>query len=172
MQIREVTSLANVLALKPLFEEYIDFACSDLERATGVSFDRQVLLSNTLNGIEKVVPPLGRTFVADVNDADEVGMVFLRPSGPNAMEIKRLYVRPEARRTGAGRALVETTVAAARDAGAKALRLDTSANLTAAIALYQSMGFEAVEPYKESDHFDDPVLSPHLLFMAKPLIHA
>ena len=85
------------------------------------------------------------------------------------MEIKRLYILPETRGTGAGRGLVEVAINAAREAGASALRLDTTKNLKPAIALYESMGFNFRDVYAESDHANDDVLLPHLVFMEKPL---
>ena len=58
---------------------------------------------------------------------------------------------------------------AARQAGAIALRLDSSRNLETAIALYQSLGFVERAPYPESDHFEDPILGPYLIFMERRL---
>jgi len=168
MQIRALDTLEDVRTLEGMLADYIHFVCDDLKADAGVTFDAAVLTANTLNGLHKVVPPLGRTFVAEAGGV-RLGMVFLRPSGPEAMEIKRLYVLPEARGTGAGRALLDAAVAAAKAAGARALRLDTARSLRPALALYGSMGFAFRDPYPESDHFEDPVLGPYLVFMEKPL---
>ena len=169
MRIRTLDTVDEVRALGPLVAEYIRFVCDDLIKTSGVSFDADALIESTMGALHKVVPPLGRTFVAEQCDGAALGMVFLRTSGSDAMEIKRLYVLPAARGTGAGRALVEAAVAEARAAGAAALRLDTTENLTAAIGLYQAMGFAFRDPYPESDHFEDEVLKDVLVFMEKRL---
>jgi len=62
--------------------------------------------------------------------------------------MKRLFVRPGARGSGAGRALAERIISEARTRGYTAIRLDTIAFMTEAIKLYQSLGFQPIEPYR------------------------
>lgn len=169
MRIVELDTLAQVRDLGDLLREYLVFVTDALRAWAGITFDVDVLVANSEKSLPKVIPPFGRTFAAEDDEGRRFGMVFLRPSSPDAMEIKRLYVRPEGRGTGAGRALVEHAVAAARAAGARALRLDTSGNLTDAIRLYERMGFVRRGPYEESDHFGDEAMLPYLVFMEKPL---
>ena len=169
VRVRTLDRIDEVRELEPMLGEYIRFVCEDLETTAGVSFDPESLISSTMSGLHKVVPPIGRTFVAERGPGEAVGMVFLRKSGPRDMEIKRLYVRPEGRGTGAGRALVEAAVAEARALGVRALRLDTTRNLTPAIGLYRDMGFEFRDAYPESDHFEDEILADVLVFMEKVL---
>lgn len=168
MNIRSLENVTELRALGGLLDEYVDFVCRDLERASGVSFDPVALRARTLGSLDAFVPPQGRTYVAKTSETP-MGMVFLRRSGAGVMEINRLYVRPASRGTGTGRALVERAIAGARAEGAKAIRLDTTRNLTAAIALYESLGFRFREPYHESDHHGDKVLGPHLVYMEKHL---
>ncbi len=167
--VRTLDRLEDVRSIEGMLGDYIRFVTDDLRRASGVSFDPDVLLNNTLNSLDKVVPPLGLTFVAEDGDGQRLGMVFLRPSGPDAMEIKRLYVPPAGRGQGVGKALVEASINHARDSGANALRLDTTRNLEAAITLYRNFGFVERPPYPESDHYEDPILGPYMLFMEKRL---
>lgn len=169
MRVRTLDTLDEVRSLDGMLGEYIRFVCADVRRAFGVVFDPARLIEITLAGLDKVVPPEGRTLVAEAEDGTRLGMAFLRPSGPDAMEIKRLYVPPAGRGKGAGKALVQAAIDHARDAGRASLRLDTTPNLEAAIALYRAHGFEDCAPYPESDHYDDPVLGPHMVFMEKRL---
>jgi GNAT superfamily N-acetyltransferase len=62
--------------------------------------------------------------------------------------MKRLYVRPEYRGTGAGRALAQACVDLARERGYRRIVLDTNKkHLEAAYRLYRSMGFAECDPY-------------------------
>lgn len=61
-------------------------------------------------------------------------------SAPDAY-LAELYVVPERRGEGLGRALLEAAIEAGREAGAEVIDLNTSEDDTAAIALYESAGF-------------------------------
>jgi ribosomal protein S18 acetylase RimI-like enzyme len=64
--------------------------------------------------------------------------------GPEA-HLQELYVVPTLRGGGIGRALLEATMAAAREAGATGIDLNTGATDTAARTLYESAGFTNLE---------------------------
>lgn len=96
----------------------------------------------------KYAPPQGELLLARGRDGAALGCVGLRPISPEGCcEMKRLYLAPAARGTGLGRALAEAVVATAKDIGYRELRLDTLATMTAAIALYERMGFVRIAPY-------------------------
>jgi len=57
--------------------------------------------------------------------------------------LEDLYVDPEARGSGTGRALVEAAFDRARERGCARMELDANEMNAAAIALYESLGFES-----------------------------
>ena len=105
--------------------------------------------------------PRGALLMALV-DEQLVGCCAMRPLDsadyPNACEMKRLYVRPGFRRSGAGRQLVEAILDCARLAGYDCVLLDTLSEMESARALYQDLGFEEIPPY-----YHNPIEGAHYL---------
>ena len=66
-------------------------------------------------------------------------------TGQPEAHLQELYVAPARRGRGIGRALLEATLDAAREAGATWIDLGTSVADTAARALYESCGFTNLE---------------------------
>lgn len=124
-----------------LFKEYAATLGFDLSFQ---DFDRE------LAGLPgEYAPPGGRLLLAREGEAI-VGCVTLRESSPGVCELKRLYVRPGCRGKGIGRLLAEAAVKEARQIGYRAVRLDTVPGMSKAIALYESMGFQDIEPYRNN----------------------
>lgn len=71
-----------------------------------------------------------------------VGCAALVPwHQPDRLEVKRMYVAPSARGSGAAQALLEALAAAARAKGAVALVLETGTRQPAALTAYRRWGF-------------------------------
>jgi GNAT superfamily N-acetyltransferase len=79
-----------------------------------------------------------------LDDANVVGSVALRDLGEGAVELKRMYLRPDQRGRGLGRQLLGVALDWALDHGMQAVRLDTSERMLAAQRLYEASGFERV----------------------------
>jgi ribosomal protein S18 acetylase RimI-like enzyme len=145
MQIVEAHSGASLPLVRELFVEYaaglpISLCFQD--------FDREL---STLPG--PYAPPAGRLLLA-LEENRATGCVALRKLAHRICEMKRLYVRPDLRRRGTGRALAGAVIDAARQLGYHSMRLDTLASMKAAIALYASLGFHPIDPYYQNPSTD------------------
>ena len=79
---------------------------------------------------------------------DGVAVLRFRPSfwtGALDAHLEELYVAPERRGHGIGRALLEAAMETARETGATRMDLGTSVDDTAARGLYESCGFTNLE---------------------------
>jgi ribosomal protein S18 acetylase RimI-like enzyme len=111
----------------------------------------------------KYAPPKGELLLARGADGQPLGCVGLRPlDAPGCCEMKRLYVAPEGRGLGVGRALAEEIISAAKRIGYREMRLDTLPEMDKAIAIYRTLGFVSIAPY-----YDTPIAGT--LFLAKQL---
>lgn len=93
------------------------------------------------------VAPRGALWVAWEND-EALGCLALHELAPDTAELKRMYVRPEARGRGVARRLTEHAIAVATARGYARLRLGTLPSMQAAQQLYASLGFERIPPYR------------------------
>ncbi|HEX4118623.1 MAG TPA: GNAT family N-acetyltransferase [Rhizomicrobium sp.] len=91
--------------------------------------------------------PAGELLLAKRGD-HVLGAVALKAlAPPDVAEIKRLFVRPQARKTGVGKALVAAILKTAAERGYREIKLDTLPAMQSAIALYTSFGFAPIAPY-------------------------
>jgi len=140
--------------VKGLIKEYTLWLGRDL------SF--QNLEEELRNPAEKYTPPQGELLVA-VENGKVLGMVAYHRHSEERCEMKRLYVRPEARGLHLGEMLVDEIISRAQKAGYSEMVLDTIKPLQAAISLYRKAGFVECTPY-----YDNPM--DDVVYMKKELL--
>jgi GNAT superfamily N-acetyltransferase len=86
----------------------------------------------------------GSFWIAEEHDGALLGMFGLESAGPGAMEIRRMYVAPQARRRGIARKMLARAESIARGAGCARIVLSTSELQAAALALYRAAGYRLV----------------------------
>ena len=153
LEIRQATGPEEIAHARLLFREY--------QRELGIDLCFQGFETELAGLLGGYAPPDGRLFLA-FHDGELAGCVALHRFRGDTCEMKRLYLRPASRGTDAGRRLAETVIAAAREIGYVRMVLDTLPSMTAAQALYRSLGFREIPPYRQN-----PV--PGALFMELPL---
>jgi len=82
------------------------------------------------------------TAVLAVEDGRPLGCGCFKPHGPDAVELKRMYVAPQARGRGVGRRLVGALEAWARELGHARAVLETGTSQPEAVALYRRCGYQ------------------------------
>jgi GNAT superfamily N-acetyltransferase len=107
-------------------------------------------------------PPRGAFLIGYLDD-EPVAMGGLRWHADGELEIKRMYVVPNARGSGLSRVMLDELETRARDLGAQRVILETGQKQPEAIRLYQTSGYVEIKGY---GHYRDAPLSRSF---AKPL---
>ncbi|MEX5729562.1 ribosomal protein S18 acetylase RimI-like enzyme [Rhodovulum iodosum] len=151
LKIKDAETAAEFDDVRLLCWEYRDFllrlgpADADIVRAFYPK-DKYASIMERLE--QEHAPPAGALKLA-LKDGAPVGCGMYHTLMPGTAEIKRVYVRENARGLGAGRELMLALVAQCRASGFSRIFMDTGVPLEAAQRLYLSMGFKLRGPYQE-----------------------
>lgn len=144
VEIRQAVGVADIAAAGELFREYEAWLGMDL---CFQGFEDELA---SLPG--KYAPPSGRLLLAFVED-EPAGCIAMRGLSDDICEMKRLYLRENARGHGLGNRLIEALISESKAAGYTAMRLDTfPPKMGKAVGLYESHGFYPVEKYYDNPH--------------------
>jgi GNAT superfamily N-acetyltransferase len=137
-------------AVARLWLDYLTWGNDEMEARHGFRLPVEEAVRHDLETIGKFEPPDGHLLLA-VDHGASVGTAAMRRVGPDAAEIKRMWVAPSQRRSGIGRAMLDQLLEAASDTGYARIVLDSPDFMTAAHVLYRTRGFEDTIPYAESE---------------------
>lgn len=91
--------------------------------------------------------PPGGTYVIAYDVGRPVGCGALRPIDSATVEVIRMYVLKNARRSGTARKILAFLETSANRMGYKVIRLETGNRQQSAMALYESFGFNRIAPF-------------------------
>jgi N-acetylglutamate synthase-like GNAT family acetyltransferase len=167
IRVSVVTDSAEIPGWIDMMRDYLKFGISRHEEATGQKINLESQIQKTLANVDDFLGPNGRFIVAERPNGDLIGMVLLHRLANGKGEVTRLFVRPEVRRAGLARRLMDKLEAEGRRMGLSALYLDTNSGLKEAIAFYKALGF--IEVAFDPSSAQEPEIAKHQVFMEKPL---
>ena len=152
ISIEIVKSEIDILAVKTLFLEYLDFVEAYLGQ--GLDFQKTSEEFTTFPDFYDAL------YLAKIDNVP-VAACGLKPFRGSICELKRLYCKPEARGNRLGHQLVELCLIDAKNRNYTEIYLDTDHGLVHANTIYESFAFKDIEKY-----YDNPMDSR---FMARKL---
>ena len=145
-----VSEVDDVAAFAALLLDYYEDVLQVAYAAGLPQQDPKVLVRSSIDHLDEMLPPQGRLALARDPDGRLVGCGTLRRIRPDAVEMKRMYVRPEARGTGLGKRLFEMRMEEARNMGCRAVYADTAKGNRAMLGIYERFGFRYIDRYPEN----------------------
>jgi GNAT superfamily N-acetyltransferase len=166
IELRRITDEASAEPCEKLFREYAAWVLEQFRALHAMPFDRSA--AEQVNaGFRAEWPKLfgdrGRLYLALVDDRP-AGVAGLKPVSATTAELKRVYVRPDHRRVGLARRLVQQVLADALLLGYQTVLLETADFMTDAHRLYRAVGFSGTEQFAGAEGAENGVAA-HELFM-------
>lgn len=149
LKIIQADSKEHSCHIRELFRERVSAVNLIVSREYNISLDVKASLEQDMARLQQYSPPSGCLLLAEY-DGKITGCAGLRKMIENVGEVKRMYVRPEYRRKGIGRSLLQAIITQARQIGYSRLRLESAPFSKEAQALFYSEGFQKIEPYPET----------------------
>jgi len=164
LTLRRLESRAELAPADLLAREYGEWALARALAEYGAASEREGLEGQVGGGLEGLLEGRARLVLAEVR-GEPAGLVGLKPLSAADGEVKHLYVRPGFRGLGIARALLQQLVADAEALGYRRLRLETTAFMPEAQALYRRFGFVETGAYEGGEFGDVPGAAAILTFM-------
>lgn len=168
VEIRELKLPNDIDFVRKLWTDYLTWGNDNMQMLYGVHpHNPSEQVEQDINKIDKFLPPNGRLMLAFINN-NACGIGCLKAINEEIGEVKRMYVDPSFRKAGAGRAILQSLIHAAKATGYKKVRLDSPKFMEAAHSLYRSFGFKDIPVYPEVEIPEE--FRQYLLFMELDLL--
>lgn len=158
-----VTEVEDLSEFRNLLTDYYRIVLKALEAAGGPVLSPQELAESSLEHLDEMLPPDGRLVLGRGEDGRLLGCGTLRRIRPDAVEMKRMFVRPEAQGLGLGKRLFEMRIEEARNMGCRAVYADTAKGNRPMLSIYERFGFNYVPRYPENAN--PPEFEPYLVYL-------
>ncbi len=158
-----VPELTDTRAFEALLLEYYRTVLVSFEAAGGPVLAPEDLVQSSIDHLDEMLPPDGRLALARDNDGRLIGCGALRKIREDAVEMKRMFVHPEAQGQGLGRKLFEIRLDEARQMGCQSVYADTVKGNRPMLSMYERYGFRYIPRYPENANPEE--FAPYLVFL-------
>jgi GNAT superfamily N-acetyltransferase len=165
-------TLADIPAEEALaiLTEQAEFMHRRVMEAGASANDPQSHVSAFWKNIEAVLPPNGRFYLVRDPEGRVIGCGAIRKIDEATAEMKHLFIHGDHRGHGLGRQLVLRRLDDARKMGVTLIVADTIGGYPEMPTLYDSLGFERVDPSETSGTMKvAPQIAEQLIFFRKVL---
>lgn len=133
---------------------------SALNDLLDTQYPGRVVRPGSVTSPDEMVPPDG-VFLVGYDGERAVAIGGLRRLADGVCEIKRMYVVPDARSRGVGRALLAALEDAGRELGYQRARLDAGPEQKHSRVLFEATGYQQIPKYN-TNHIADYFAEKHL----------
>lgn len=158
--------------LLDLNDEYLSWIAKKIKKhydLDAISILGQSIRDYAKNHIEELTsykPPSGIFYILKIKN-EIIGMGAFRKLRMDTGEVKRMYIKPNFRGKGFGKALLNHLLKKGKEFGCSRILLDTGKFMTAAQHVYRLAGFQERDEYSESEV---PIpMRPYWIYMEKNL---
>jgi len=158
-----VSEVKNIPEFRGLLIDYYKIISKTFEAAGGPVLVPEELVDSSIEHLDDMLPPEGRLALAESADGQLLGCGTLRRIRPDAVEMKRMFVRPEAQGQGLGRRLFEMRIEEAQKMRCRSVYADTARGNRSMLTMYEKFGFRYIQRYPENAN--PPEFEPYLVFL-------
>ncbi|MEM7303214.1 MAG: GNAT family N-acetyltransferase [Pseudomonadota bacterium] len=158
-----VSEVRDIPSFRDLLVEYYTIILKTFEAAGGPALSPEEMADGNIDHLDEMLPPEGRLVLAYGEDEKLLGCGALRRIRPDAVEMKRMFVRPEAQGTGIGKRLFDMRIEEAKKMGCRAVYADTAKGNRSMLTMYERFGFQYIQRYPENAN--PPEFEPYLVFL-------
>lgn len=135
----------ELVGLRPEYDKVMAEIVRSCLKEYGLDIPGTAYFDESLERLSAYYAQPGRAYYVLLQDGKVVGGIGLAEFEGDCCELQKLYLIPEARGNGTGRALVRFIEDRARELGYRAIYLETHSNLAGALRLYEKAGYRLIE---------------------------